>query len=363
MRPATLKRAGIRHRLATTLLAIAVGGTALALTAPLAANADTTTEVSSQSAKADTTAAERLLGPTRSGLPWHSGVWTGGRFNAFTLAQFGQWRGRPADVATTYGSQRSYDDLKYYTWPITTWIGFSGRLNYSLPILPDSGEGSFSSIAAGQQDDVWRTVARNLRWAGRGDSIVRVGWEANLRDWRWQVTSDNADEFKAAFRRIVTVMRAESPELLFEFGIACGSPLAGSSERLAPLTDMYPGDDVVDLVGCDTYDWWTTQASNDASWSKVLTPRFGPGIQDVADFARDHDKGASYAEWGLARNSNGGGGGDNPFYIEAMYAFFVKNADVVAFECYFDEPADYIANSLFGTGQNPRAAAKYIELF
>jgi hypothetical protein len=308
-------------------------------------------------------AAERILGTPRSGLAWHSGAWVGGRFNTETINNFGKWRGRPADVVTAYAEHSSYAAMTGETWSIDTWKGFAGKLNYGLSPLPDDGAGSFESIAAGEQDAVWRKVAQNLKGHNREDSIVRIGWESNLKDWRWHVTASNAEEFKAAFRRIVTVMRAEASELRFEFGVGCGSGLDGAGGRLAPLTVPYPGDDVVDLIGCDTYDWWSTHATNDATWPNVLRAPHGPGIQDVVDFARDHRKGASFGEWGLATPSNGDGGGDNPYYIEAMFRFFSKNKDVVAFECYFDEPASYIANSLYGTGQNPAASATYAKLW
>ena len=318
---------------------------------------------SSGSGTSSGSAAKRILGVPRSGLGWHSGAWVGGRFDTDTINDFGAWRGRPADIVTTYAEKSSYQAMMEETWSIDTWKGFAGKLNYGLPLLPDSGEGSLDSIAGGQQDHVWRKVAQNLKARDRGDSVVRIGWESNLKDWRWHVTADNADQFKAAFRRIVTVMRAEASGLSFEFGVGCGSGLSGASDRLAPLTLVYPGDDVVDLVGCDTYDWWSTHATNDATWSNVLKAPYGPGVQDVAEFARKHRKGASYGEWGLATPSNGDGGGDNPYYIRAMFHFFSTNKDVVAFECYFDEPAPYIANSLYGTDQNPAAKAVYAELW
>ncbi|GAA1430937.1 hypothetical protein GCM10009616_16800 [Microlunatus lacustris] len=347
-----------RRRPPGKLLAAVLAGTAFSLTAPLAAGGAVDASAGSTSS-----AATRILGTPASGLPWHSGAWTGGRFSARHIAGFGDWRGRPADVVTTFSPRENYRTMMSETWSIRTWSGFPGRLNYGLALLPDSGEGSLSSIGAGHQDKVWRSVAQNLRAAGRGDSIVRVGWESNLPDWRWRATSGNADQYKAAYRRVVTTMRAVAPDLRFEFGVACGAGLSGSRDRLAPLTEVYPGDDVVDLVGCDTYDWWNTQASDEASWAGVLAPAHGPGIQDVAAFARAHGKGASYAEWGLATSSRAGGGGDNAFYIQSMHDFFRANRDVVVFECYFDEPAAYIANSMFGTGQNPRAAARYAKLW
>ena len=200
----------------------------------------------------------------------------GGRFNTETLEGFGAWR-PPLDVVTAYTSLTSYRDMMEETWTISVWDGFLGKLSLALPLLPDSGEGSFTSIAAGEQDDVWRKVAQNLKAHGRGDSIVRVGWESNLKDWRWQVTSSNVTEFKAAYRQIVRTMRAETPELRFEFGITCGASIAGSSDRLASLTTVYPGDDVVDLIGCDTYDWWNTHATDDATWQKVSQAGGWPG--------------------------------------------------------------------------------------
>ncbi len=102
------------------------------------------------------------------------------------------------------------------TWSITTWRGFQGRLNYGLAMLPDDGSGSLASIGSGAQDQVWRKVAQNLKNNGRGDSIIRVGWENNLADWRWRVSASSAATFQTAFRRIVRVMRAEAPTLKFD---------------------------------------------------------------------------------------------------------------------------------------------------
>ena len=294
-------------------------------------------------------------------MPWHSGVWLGGRFTTAQLNAFGVWRGRPADVTTTYGYRDSPELLAGNSWPIATWPGFGGRLNYGVPLATNDGRMNSASVASGQYDDTYRQVARNLVRYGRGDSIVRIGWEANLPDWKWYANAGNAATFKAAFRSASKAMRSAAPNLVVEFGIACGGDLDGSRDRLAALTTLYPGDDVVDLVGCDTYDWWNTKADG-PDFSRVLKPAGGVGIQDVADFARAHAKGASYGEWGLAVRNNGNGGGDDPYYIESMFAFFQANADVVAFENYFDEPDPYIGNSLVVGGQNPRAAAVYRRL-
>jgi hypothetical protein len=249
-------------------------------------------------------------------------------------------------------------------WGIRTWDGFEGKLSYGLALLPDDGAGSLRSIGAGDQDYVWRKIAQDLQASGYGDSIIRIGWEPNSPSHRWLATASTADHYRMGFRRVVQVMRAEAPGLKFDFNINCGTGLEGSPDRLAPLTLLYPGDDVVDLLGCDIYDRWSTHAIDDLQWRGVLRPLRSPGLQDIVDFARAHGKGAAVPEWGLARNENGNnGGGDNPYYIQAMFGFFRANSDVLAYECYFDEPRTQLQSSLFDTGQNPQASALYARLW
>ena len=301
------------------------------------------------------------LGPSRSGLPWLSGVWSGGRFTPSAIAAYGTWRGRPVDIVTAYSRRDSYRATASEAWSINVWHGVPGRLNYGLGILPESGEGSLASIARGDQDWVWRAVANNLKAAGRGNSVVRIAWEANLSDWRWGATTASAATFRAAFRRVARTLKRTAPGLVVDFGINCGNGLRGSTSRTAPLTMLYPGDDVVDVIHCDVYDWWTTHVRG-ADPTPLTRPRYGPGLADVASFARRHGKLMGVGEWGLATPSNGHGGGDNPAFVEAMHRFLAANADVVGYECYFDEPHSYLRSSL-NTGQNPKAAAAYKRLW
>ena len=307
--------------------------------------------------------ARAVLGPPPSSGRWHSGIWAGGDIARTKRVQaFGTWRGTPTDAATMYPETRTWQAIHDSHWHLTTYAGFEGTLVYGLPMLPEDGEGDFSTIIDGEHDWVYRKVARNLLTEGRGRSVVRIGWEANGDWFPWRATAETAAQYVEAYRHIVGVLRSIAPDLVIDFDIACGTPLRGQKDPLAALTELYPGDDAVDIVGCDTYDWYHTKAQNEVTWAAAIRPIDRVGIADVADFARQHGKGLSIPEWGLASTADGGLG-DNPFYIAKMREFFETNADVLVLESYFSEPATSLANSIWDPDQNPLSSEVYARLW
>ena len=307
--------------------------------------------------------ARRVLGPPPSGGTWFSGIWAGGGpASTARVEAFGAWRGTPVDSATLYPQAHTWQDIHDSDWHISTYQGFDGVLVYGLPMLPDSRDGDFASIVAGDHDWVYEQVARDLRDAGRARTVVRIGWEANGDWFPWNTTARTARGYIAAYRHIVAVLRSVLPDVVIDFDIACGTPLRGQQDRLDALNLLYPGDDAVDVVGCDTYDWYDTRGFDDASWEAAIRPHNRVGIADVAEFARRHGKGLSIPEWGLAAPAEGGSG-DNPFYLERMRSFFEANADILVLEGYFSEPATSIANSLWDPDQNPQSSQAYARLW
>jgi hypothetical protein len=307
--------------------------------------------------------ARHLLGTPPSQGAWFSGIWAGGgTASTDRVDSFGDWRGTPVDAATMYPEAHSWQSIHDSRWHVTTYNGFDGVLTYGLPMLPDEGNGDFGSIIAGSHDWVYKKVARDLVKASRGRTVVRIGWEANGDWFRWAASAATAAQYVAAYRHIAVVLRSVAPDLIIDFDIACGTVLHGQRNRLDALTKLYPGDDVVDLVGCDTYDWYHTKAYDEASWLSSVQPADAVGIQDVANFARTHAKGLSIPEWGLASPSEGGAG-DNPFYLSQMWSFFVANSDILVVENYFSEPTTSIANSIWKPDQNPKSSAVYVQLW
>ena len=84
-----------------------------------------------------------------------------------------------------------------------------------------------------------------------------------------------------------------------------------------PADLAYPGDDVVDYIGLDVYDF-KQEGSVEERWTTFyLKAPFG--LEWHRDFAVKHGKLMSYPEWGV------GNSGDNPFFIQRMHDWLVKN--------------------------------------
>lgn len=306
--------------------------------------------------------AQAIYGTPRSGLTWHTGVWTGIQMSTKRTAEAERWAGRPMDFTTVYPAYGTWDDMASSGWVTQLMSGYRGRLAYGLPLLPNNRRGEWNDVLSGSKDWVFRKIARDLREGGFGDSAVRVGLEANGDWFAWGATAQTAPQFKAAFQRVVRIMNAESPGLTFWFDTSSGYGLRGQKNRLDALTVLYPGDQYVDGISMDHYDFYQMIATDPLSWSTAMKPVKGAGLADAAAFARARGKGLAVPEWGV-HGGAGVGGGDNPYFIKKMHEFFTANRDVLVFECYFNEPDSYIRNALFSPVQMPRASAAYLQEF
>jgi hypothetical protein len=307
--------------------------------------------------------ARKLLRTPPSGGQWFSGAWAGGdHASTKRVVAFGSWRDTPTDAATLYTEIGTWQAVYDSNWHITTFKGFDGILSFGVPILPEEARGDFSAVVQGKHDRIYKDLARDLIKNDRGRSIVRIGWEANGDWFPWSAEAADAVAYVAAYRHIVGVLRDIAPKLVIDFDLACGTPLQGQNGRLDALSLLYPGDDVVDVVGCDFFDWYGTTSTDEASWMRSIKPENAVGIQDVADFARAHGKGLSYPEWGLASQQEQGAG-DNPYFIEKMRSFFEANADVLVLEAYFSEPETSLGNSIWDPAQMPQSAEVYKRLW
>ncbi|MFE9607202.1 glycoside hydrolase family 26 protein [Streptomyces sp. NPDC006012] len=187
--------------------------------------------------------------------------------------------------------------------------------------------------AAGAFDDHFRALAERLVALRVPDTVIVLGWEMNGTTYSHRCGPD-PQAWTAYWNRIVTAMRAV-PGQKFRFDF---TPSRGRDA--VPWTQCYPGDATVDVIGMDSYD----QPVGLSFDEQVSEPY---GLQQQVDFAKEHGKPISYAEWGLFRN------GDDPEYMRRMLAWIDEHRPL------YNTLTDYCPHGVWQCSQNPRAAEVY----
>jgi hypothetical protein len=201
------------------------------------------------------------------------------------------------------------------------------RLVITMSMLPPSlaGPNWRREAARGRFDGHARALARNLVTAGLGRSVIRLGAEMN-GDWNADNVGRTPRDFRLwtrAWRHEVRAMRSvRGARFRFDWNV-------NAAVRPIPLASIYPGDDVVDIVGIDAYDQGVSATRN--RWREIYGRQLG--IRDVLRFAKAHRKPLSIPEWGIAPRRAGSGGGDDPNYIRGIAKVVLQNR--VAYEAYF----------------------------
>ncbi|MGD9484397.1 glycosyl hydrolase [Streptomyces sp. TRM70308] len=189
--------------------------------------------------------------------------------------------------------------------------------------------------ARGAFDHHFRLLAQRMVRMGIPDTVVVLGWEMNGTTYTHRCGPDPG-AWKAYWRRVVTTMRAV-PGQRFRFDFA---PNRGRDA--VPWPECYPGDDVVDVIGMDSYD----QPPGEDFRDHVEQPY---GLRHHVEFAAARGKPVSYPEWGLFRN------GDNPEYVRGMLAWFAEHRPL------YQTITDYCPHGVWQCEDNPRSAAVYRE--
>ncbi len=263
---------------------------------------------------------------------------------------FASWIGVTASVGHTYLPGRSWDDLDGPDWVLDPWAAWRSAQSERMLVLnvpmvapnePPVSDGDAAGLlrqgAAGRFDGHFRTLAGRLVERQATDTVIVLGWEMNGTTYSGRCAPDPA-AWKQYWRRIVTVMRGVSGQR-FRFDFA---PARGAQAVPWPL--CYPGDDVVDIVGMDSYDQQPGRTFSDF----VDQPY---GLQAQADFAAAHGKPMSYPEWGLYDY------GDDPAYVRGMYSWLGTH------EVAYQTITDYCPHGVWGCRANPASSAVYRQLF
>ena len=219
-----------------------------------------------------------------------------------------------------------------------------------------AASGSLSDVATGKDNHYFRSLAATLVNEGRGDTVIRLGWEFNTPFFRWGVkTPADARHFAEGWRQVVGSMRAASGQH-FEFVWNPNLSDKGIDPALA-----YPGDPYVDDIGLDVYDRSLIAGESPAErWDSLVHQRFG--LQWQATFAAQHNKPLAFPEWGLVHDPEiDTAGEDDPLFIKRMHEWFASHD--TAFENYFDDPSAHGAAFDVDGKDFPEAARVYRHLF
>lgn len=263
-----------------------------------------------------------------------------------TLQAWEKWLNqKPSSVtAVDFYGEVTWEEFSKFGWVPGIWRKLNPVRNvaWSMPLTMKGTP--LSDIASGRYDLEFEGAARAIADAQPG-AIIRLGWEMNLEQSNWFAGGREAD-FIAAYRHVVGLFRKASNRFTFDW-------CPGWGPQEAPADRAWPGDDVVDYVGLDVYDF-KFEGTPEERWQKYyLTVPFG--LEWHRDFAARHGKPMSFPEWGV------GHFGDNPYFIRMMHDWFMQNRDRIAYAAYFN--VDGLWPTQIDTGRFPQSQALFRKLF
>ncbi|MFE5805404.1 glycosyl hydrolase [Streptomyces sp. NPDC056491] len=261
----------------------------------------------------------------------HLSNWLGGKEIrvGHTYLPGDKWGGIEGRVSflEDWAEWRRSDDDRLFVLNVPMQERNEGRVpDYQVAQLIRAG-------AQGNYDRHFQRLAERLVSLGVPDTVIVLGWEMNGITYTHRCAPD-PENWKAYWKRIVRTMRAvPGQEFKFDFAPNRGTDAIG-------WTKCYPGDDVVDIIGMDSYDQGPGQTFDD----QITQPY---GLQHHVDFAKAHGKSISYPEWGLFRR------GDNPEYMRRMLKWIQQHKPL------YHTITDYCPHGVWQCKANPQSAKAF----
>jgi Fibronectin type III domain/Glycosyl hydrolase family 26 len=264
------------------------------------------------------------------------------------------WFGRLPDRGIDFLANDSWPSLESDTaWTAYSWSPpASGAvlpaMTFSVPLTVNGT--SLADVAAGLHDHSFIAVAQSLVAYHWSNSVIRIGWEFN-GGWMPWAAGQNPTAYVAAYRHVVAVMRSvPGADFTFDWCTSWG-PNATAPDS------VYPGDDVVDIIGMDVYDRYYSAADANPvhRWNTYLTAQYG--LNWLVSFSKQHGKPISIPEWGTGESyvgDGGMGGGDDPVFVANMSQFMSTNSAV--YSDYWDISASGY-NATVSDGEHPLSGA------
>jgi beta-mannanase len=150
--------------------------------------------------------------------------------------------------------------------PMVTWEPWNHRRGVKQPKY------ALRKVAAGRHDAYIRRWARDAA-AWNKPLYVRFAHEMNGNWYPWgaNVNGNTKTDYKNAWRRVVRIFRQEGATKVRWVW----SPSAEVLGNGVVFDEIYPGDDYVDWVALDGYNWGTTRSGSDwTSLAELFDPSY-----------------------------------------------------------------------------------------
>jgi hypothetical protein len=190
----------------------------------------------------------------------------GGGGSASTLDEYASMVGRRPDIFLVF---RNMGGPLLYSSEISNLRARGETPMVTLEPYLSSGVASLPDIAAGKYDSYFRKEADAVRGLGM-TVMIRFAHEMNLlsSDWGPNKAGNTGSAYADAWRHIVTVFREEGASNV-KWVWAPNVDYGGR-----PFNQFFPGDDYVDYVGLDGYNWGTSGGESFAGFSKIFASSY-----------------------------------------------------------------------------------------
>jgi beta-mannanase len=222
--------------------------------------------------------------------------------------------------------------------PYINWNAYTGL----DPDNPQYKGITTKDVAAGKLDDYIRQYARDAKVYGQPLFISPICKEFN-GNW-WYNCSPKANpalteaDFVNAWRRVVDIFRQEGVTNVAWVWVPNSITKAPPSWEADNAAAYYPGDDYVDWMGVDHYDYGP------------------PSLMDALyDFAVEHDKPVFVSEWGV-RSPAGLTPAQDQQWLNNMFDYFESHPKIKAID-YFNY------NNADPTQETPAHMANHVWLY
>lgn len=270
------------------------------------------------------------------------------------------------EPGTSVAALTKFEDLvgrrqDYYMYYQDWSAGFDASLAQSvvdhgaIPIVTWAPDGvSLASIEHGHHDGYLRAFADRVR-SVKGTVYLRPMHEMNGDWYSWGYDDDaNPDaagntpyKFKAAWRHIVDIFREEGANnAAFVFSPTSQGPPDWDGTSIA---DYYPGDDYVDLVAIDGFNFGTTRSSWSSHW-RLFDHVFWDAYSRIVGFT---DKPILIGETGSVEQ-----GGDKAEWIDHAFGVLADHYPRVVGLVWFDATD---GDADFSLKTSPESLAAYRE--